>query len=67
MAGTPIDCSCLICSVIAENNEVVAVEDFIDVDNILGKFWVSFVNRMPFLVFLLHCRLEMKSQEVIKL
>ncbi len=25
----------------AENDEVVAVEDFIDVGNILGKSWVS--------------------------
>ncbi len=41
MAGTPTDCSCLICSGIAENDEVVAVEDFIDVGNILGKSWVS--------------------------
>ncbi len=40
-AGTPIDCSCLICSGFAENDEVVAVEDFIDVGNILGKSWVS--------------------------
>ena len=40
-AGTPIDCSCLIFSGIAENDEVVAVEDFIDVGNILGKSWVS--------------------------
>ncbi len=40
-AGTPIDCSCLIFSGIAENDEVVAVEDFIDVGNILGKIWVS--------------------------
>ncbi len=29
--------SCLICSGIAENDEVVAVEDFIDVGNNLGK------------------------------
>ena len=36
-----LDCSCLICSGIAENDEVVAVEDFIDVGNILGKSWVS--------------------------
>ncbi len=28
---------------IAENDEVVAVEDFIDVGNILGKSWVAFV------------------------
>ncbi len=40
-AGTPIDCSCLICSGIAENDKVVAMEDFIDVGNILGKIWVS--------------------------
>ncbi len=40
-AGTPIDCSCLICSGFAENDEVVAVEAFIDVGNILGKSWVS--------------------------
>ncbi len=32
---------CLICSAFAENDEVVAVEDFIDVGNILGKSWVS--------------------------
>ncbi len=43
-AGTPIDCSCLICSGIAENDEVVAVEDFIDVGNILGKIWVSLLK-----------------------
>ncbi len=40
-AGTPSDCSCLICSSSAENDEVVAVEDFKDVGNILGKSWVS--------------------------
>ncbi len=34
-------CSYLIFSGIAENDEVVAVEDFIDVGNILGKIWVS--------------------------
>ena len=34
-------CGCLICNGIAENNEVVAVEDFIDVGNILGKPWVA--------------------------
>ncbi len=33
--------SCLICSGIAKNDEVVAVEDFIDVGNILGKSWLS--------------------------
>ncbi len=33
--------SCLICSGIAENDEVVAVEDFLDVGNILGKSWLS--------------------------
>ena len=31
----------LIFSGFAENDEVVAVEDFIDVGNILGKIWVS--------------------------
>ena len=41
MAGTPIDCSCLMCSGIAKNDEVVAVKDFIDVGNILEKSWVS--------------------------
>ncbi len=41
MAGTPIDCSCLTCSGFTENDEVVAVEHFIDVGNILGKSWVS--------------------------
>ncbi len=30
-----------ICSGFAENDEVVAVEDFIDVGNILGKSWVG--------------------------
>ena len=40
-AGTPINCSCLIFSGFAENDEVVAVENFIDVGNILGKSWVS--------------------------
>ncbi len=40
-ACTPIDCSCLICSGIAVNDEVVAMDDFIDVGNILGKIWVS--------------------------
>ncbi len=40
-AGTPIDCSCLICSGFAETDEVVAGEDFIDVGNILDKSWVS--------------------------
>ena len=40
-AGTPIDCSCVTCSGISENYEVVAMEDFIDVGNILGKIWVS--------------------------
>ena len=41
-AGPPINCSCLICSGIAENDEVVAVKDFIDVGNILAKSWVPF-------------------------
>ncbi len=36
-----LHCSHFICSDIAENDEVVAVEDFIDVGNILGKIWVS--------------------------
>ncbi len=40
-AGTPIVRSCLICSAIAENDEVVAVEDFINVGNILTKSWVA--------------------------
>ncbi len=40
-AGTSIDYRCLIFSGIAENDEMVAVEDFIDVGNILGKSWVS--------------------------
>ncbi len=40
-AGTLIDCSCPICSVIAENDEVVAVETFIDVGNILAKSLVG--------------------------
>ncbi len=40
-AGAPIDCSCLTCSSFTENDEVVAVEDFIHVGNILGKSWVS--------------------------
>ncbi len=35
------NCSCLVFSGIAENDEVVAVEDFIDVGNILGKSWVG--------------------------
>ncbi len=43
-AGTPIDCNCLICSGFAENDEAVAVEDFIDVGNILGKSWVSLLS-----------------------
>ncbi len=38
-------CHCIwdnyICSGFAENDEVVAVEDFIDVGNILGKSWLS--------------------------
>ena len=38
---TLIDCGCLICSGIAENDEVVAVEDFINVGNILGSTWVA--------------------------
>ena len=40
-AGTSIDCRCLISSGIAENDEMVAVEDFIYVGNILGKSWVG--------------------------
>ncbi len=36
-AGILVDCSCLICIGIAVNDEMVAVEDFIDVGNILGK------------------------------
>ncbi len=36
-----INCSCLICSGIAENDKVVAVEDFIDADNILEKSLVA--------------------------
>ncbi len=40
-AGTPIDCSCFISSGIAENDEVVAVEHFIDVGNIQVKSWVG--------------------------
>ncbi len=43
-AGTPIDCSCLISSGFAENDEVVAVEDFIDVGNIPGKSWLSLLK-----------------------
>ncbi len=35
------DPSSLICSGIAENDEVVAMEDVINVGNILGKFLVS--------------------------
>ncbi len=46
MAGTPIDCSCLICSGFAKNDKVVAVEYFIDVGNILGKSWVSLRHMM---------------------
>ena len=46
-AMTLIDCSCLICSGIAENDEVVAVEDFLDVGNILGKIWVSLSRFVP--------------------
>ncbi len=34
-------CSCLISSGIAVNDEMVAVEDFIDVGNILAKSWVA--------------------------
>ncbi len=44
-AGTSIDCRCLIFSGIAENDEMVAVEHFIDVGNILGKSWVSLYQR----------------------
>ena len=44
IAGTPIDCSCLIFSGISENDEVVAVVDFIDVGNILGKSWVGLLH-----------------------
>ncbi len=40
-AGTPIGCSCLICNRIADNDEVVAVEDLIDEGNILDKSWVT--------------------------
>ncbi len=40
-AGTPIDSSCLICSGIAENDEVVPVKDFVDVGNIMAKSWVT--------------------------
>ncbi len=36
-----IDCSCLVFSDIPANDEVVAVEEFIDVGNILGKSWVG--------------------------
>ena len=43
-AGTPIDFSCLICSGNAESDEVVAVEDFIDVGNIMGKSWVGLLK-----------------------
>ena len=44
-AGTLIDCSSLICSGIAENDEVDAVEDFIDVSNILAKILVVLCSR----------------------
>ena len=30
-----------LCSGIAENDEVTAVEDFMDVGNILGTYWVA--------------------------
>ena len=40
-AGTVIDCSGLIRSGIAENDEVAAVENFIDVGNILERIWVA--------------------------
>ena len=36
-----VNCNCLICSGIVVNDEVVAVEDFIDVVNILAKSWVG--------------------------
>ncbi len=47
---TPIDCSCLIFSGFAENDEVVAVEDFLDVGNILGKSWVSLYHLFVFII-----------------
>ena len=38
-------CTKLICNGTAGNDGVVAVKDFIDVDNILGKSWVAlFLN-----------------------
>ncbi len=42
-----IDWSCLICGGIAENDEVIAVEDFIDVGNILGKSRVALWLHVP--------------------
>ena len=44
MTGTPIDCSCIICSSIVENDEVVTVEDFMHVANTLGKSWIALWN-----------------------
>ena len=39
--GWDTPCSCLICSGIAVIDEMVAVEDFIDVGNILARSWVA--------------------------
>ncbi len=41
---TLVHCSCLICSGIAENDEVVEVENFIEVGNILEKIWVALLE-----------------------
>ena len=47
-SAKPLHMRQFICSGIAENDEVVAVEDFIDVGNILGKSWVSLLQPYGF-------------------
>ncbi len=55
--------TCTICIGIAENDEVVAVEDFIDLDNILGKSWVClFITHIVENDFLLS---KSKSQPLV--
>ena len=39
-------CNCFICSAIAEDDEVVAVEDFVDVGNSLAKSWVTLCQKL---------------------
>ncbi len=62
------DCSCLICSGFAENDEVVAMEDFIDVGNILGKSWVSLCTVQNTLSEALggqsHCKMYRRHRQI---